>query len=97
MTASRRDKEKTACRPCCSVESLVAVDDRGQMVLPKDVRERMGIKPGDKLAVVCWEREGSPCCVTLIRADLLATSVMDLIGPAMGIGAWGGHQERKEE
>jgi len=67
------------------VESLVAVDDRGQMVLPKEIRERSGIMPGDKLAVVCWEKDGRVCCITLLKADLLATGVMDIIAPAMGI------------
>jgi len=30
----------------------------GQMVLPKDLRDRAGIKGGDKLAVIGWEKEG---------------------------------------
>ena len=37
---------------CCKVESLISVDERGQMVLPKDLRDKAGIKPGDKLAVI---------------------------------------------
>ncbi len=32
----------------CSVEAIVSVDERGQMVLPKDFRIRSGIKPGEK-------------------------------------------------
>ena len=39
-------------QPCCQVEAVVSVDERGQMVLPKEVRARAGIKPGDKLALV---------------------------------------------
>jgi antitoxin PrlF len=31
---------------------MVSVDERGQMVLPKDLREKANIKAGDKLAVV---------------------------------------------
>ena len=46
---------------CCRVEALVTVDDRGQMVLPKELRERAGIKAGDKLAVVGMESEGRVC------------------------------------
>jgi AbrB family looped-hinge helix DNA binding protein len=37
------------------VESIVSVDERGQMVLPKDIREKAKIRPGDKLAVVSME------------------------------------------
>ena len=40
---------------CCKVESLISVDERGQMVMPKEVRDRAGIKAGDKLALISWE------------------------------------------
>ena len=33
---------------CCKVESIVSVDERGQMVLPKEIRERAKIGAGDK-------------------------------------------------
>jgi DNA-binding transcriptional regulator/RsmH inhibitor MraZ len=29
---------------CCRVEALVSVDERGQVVLPKELREKAGIK-----------------------------------------------------
>ncbi len=53
----------------CRMESLVGVDERGQMVLPKDLRDKAGIRPGDKLAVVSWEKDGKVCCLTLIKAE----------------------------
>ncbi len=77
-------KKNTCCEDggaFYSVESIVGVDDRGQMVLPKEVREKLGIRAGDKLAVVMMERRGKPCCVTLIRADALADTVKEMIGP----------------
>jgi AbrB family looped-hinge helix DNA binding protein len=61
---------------------MVGVDERGQMVLPKDVREKAGIRAGDKLAVVMWEREGEVCCLVLMKADKLDTTVRDILGPA---------------
>ncbi len=66
---------------CCKVESLVAVDERGQMVLPKEIRERAGIKPGDKLALVSWEKDGTICCINLIKADELGGMVKKFLGP----------------
>ena len=33
---------------CCKVESIVSVDERGQMVLPKEIRERAKIGAGNK-------------------------------------------------
>lgn len=77
---------KSACTGmgCCQVESVVSVDERGQLVLPKELREKAGIKAGDKLAVVSWEKEGSVCCISLIKAEGLAGMVKDFLGPVMG-------------
>lgn len=68
---------------CCQVTSLVSVDERGQMILPKDIRERAGIKAGDKLALVVWEQAGKFCCLTLIKADGLGGMVREMLGPVM--------------
>jgi len=43
---------------CCKVESIIDMDERGQMVLPKELREKAHIRPGDKLAVICLEKKG---------------------------------------
>lgn len=68
---------------CCSVEAVVSVDERGQLVLPKELRERAGIRPGDKLAVVQWSKGGSVCCLTLMKADSLSGSVREFMGPLL--------------
>ncbi len=68
---------------CCSVEAVVSVDDRGQMVLPKELRERAGIKAGDKLAVVGMERDGKMNCISLIKVDDLSEMVKTMLGPVM--------------
>ncbi|MCK4912057.1 MAG: AbrB/MazE/SpoVT family DNA-binding domain-containing protein [Thermodesulfovibrionales bacterium] len=65
----------------CNVEAIVSVDERGQMVLPKDLRTRSGIKAGDKFVLVSWERDGRLCCITLMKADELAGAVKGAIGP----------------
>jgi antitoxin PrlF len=76
---------------CCRVESLVTVDERGQMVLPKTVRERAGIRAGDKLALTLHEKDGRVCCITLIRASELTSMVERVLGPVMGeLGQGGG-------
>jgi len=53
------------------------------MVLPKDLREKANIKPGDKLAIISWEKNGATCCFTLIKADSLAEGIRDFLGPMM--------------
>ena len=70
-------------KSCCRVESLISIDERGQMVLPKDVRDRAGIKAGDKLAVISWDKDGEVCCLALIKAESLALRVKEFLGPVM--------------
>ena len=67
----------------CRVEALVSVDERGQMVLPKELREKAGIHAGDKLALTSWEKDGAICCITLTRAEALTEMVKAAIGPVM--------------
>lgn len=83
----KKGKEET-CAPCspmkeCRVESVLSVDDRGQMVLPKDVREKAGIRPGDKLALICWEKNGSICCLALMKVENLSGMVKGVLGPLL--------------
>jgi AbrB family looped-hinge helix DNA binding protein len=68
---------------CCRVESLVSVDERGQMVLPKDVREKAGIRPGDKLALAIWQGEGDVCCIFLMKTEMLSGVLRSVLGPAL--------------
>jgi len=68
---------------CCQIESLISVDERGQMVLPKDIRDRANIKAGDKLALISFQKGGEICCLTLIKADNLADQVKGFLGPVM--------------
>lgn len=67
----------------CNVEAVISIDNKGQMVLPKDVRKRAGIGPGDKLALVSWERDGRICCMSLFKADELRELVKETLGPMM--------------
>ncbi|WP_455369903.1 HgcAB-associated protein HgcC [[Eubacterium] cellulosolvens] len=68
---------------CCTVESIIGVDDRGQILLPKDIRDKARIKPGDKLAVVIWESPEKACCISLIKAEYLTGTVKGILSPMM--------------
>ena len=80
-------KKQSCCLPgemsCCRVESIVSVDERGQMVLHKDIREKVGIRAGDKLAVVSMEMGGKICCLSLIKVEELEGMVKSMLGPVM--------------
>ena len=85
----RENENEPCCSPtdkgmsCCKVESLISVDERGQMVLPKEIRDKANIRAGDKLAVVNWEKGGKICCIALIKAEELTEMVKNMLGPVM--------------
>jgi antitoxin PrlF len=68
---------------CCKVEAVVSVDERGQMVLPKELRDRAGIRAGDKLAVVSMDQDGKTCCLSLIKVESITNMVKGILGPMM--------------
>lgn len=70
-------------RGCCRVEAIVSVDERGQMVLPKEVRKAAGIRPGDKLALILWRKGDEVCCLSLIKAGELTDIVRGRLAPVM--------------
>ena len=80
--------EENCCSPsalqgCCKVEAIASVDERGQMVLPKEARDKADIQAGDKLAVISWEKGGQVCCLSLIKAESLTEMVKGMLGPLM--------------
>jgi len=68
---------------CCKVESIIGIDERGQMVLPKELRDKANIRPGDKFALVSWDKGGEICCLYLIKTEYLSDRVRDFLGPMM--------------
>ena len=76
--------DRKAGAGCCQVESVVTVDERGQMVLPKEIREKANIRGGDKLALVSWRHAGKVCCICLVKAEEFAQMVQGMLGPIMG-------------
>ncbi|NIS62839.1 MAG: AbrB family transcriptional regulator [Proteobacteria bacterium] len=67
----------------CKVDSVISIDERGQMVLPKSIRDTARILPGDKFAVISWEKDGEVCCISLMRVDDLSDMVKGRLGPLM--------------
>ena len=68
---------------CCSapeelkIEAIISIDERGQMILPKDIRDKAGLRPGDKLAVLTRERNGKVCCIYMFGTDELVGMVKE--------------------
>jgi AbrB family looped-hinge helix DNA binding protein len=68
---------------CCKIEAVVSVDERGQLVLPKEIRDKAGIKAGDKLALIMHGSGGNRCCISLIKTEGLAEGIRTMLGPMM--------------
>ena len=69
--------------PCCQIESVVSIDERGQMVLPKEIREKANIKAGDKLALVRWNNTSDISFIALVKIEELNKVVQQMLGPAL--------------
>jgi antitoxin PrlF len=74
-------KQEPHSAGCCTVEAVVSVDARGQIVLPKEIRLRAGIAEGDKLAVVAMTSGGRVCCLSLMKVEELAGTVRQVLAP----------------
>ena len=83
--------EKTRGKKCCpsqptasyQIEAVISIDERGQMVLPKETRARAGIQAGDKLALVGWRKGDRVCCLTLIKMNEMSEMLGELVGSLM--------------
>lgn len=62
----------------------MSIDERGQMVIPKDVRQKIGIGAGDKFALISWGKEGKVCCLALVKVSTLNEAVKNMLGPMIG-------------
>ncbi|HTY75421.1 MAG TPA: HgcAB-associated protein [Candidatus Nanoarchaeia archaeon] len=67
----------------CRIDAVVTMDVKGQIVLPKDLREKANFKPNDKIAVVACEKDGQVCCITLLKAEKLVGAVTKTLGPLL--------------
>ena len=88
---SGQDNQNCACDPstmnsqCCKVEALVTVDKKGQILLPKDLREKENIREGDKYAIINVAPGGKPCCLILMKSNILEPMVQDALSPVLKI------------
>jgi len=83
----KKDPVDCSCRErysdTCRIEAILTVDERGQIVIPKEVRDSARMGAGDRLALVSCMKDGDTCCVMLIHADQLTTMVRSALSPVM--------------
>ena len=65
----------------CRIDAILTIDAKGQIVLPKDLREKANFKPNDKIAVVACQRGNEGCCIMMIKADQLVGAITKTLSP----------------
>ena len=89
MKRTRSKNQDSCCAPgadltgCCKVEAVVPIDERGQMILPKEVRDKAGIKAGEKLAVISCGSGSQVGCLCIVRAEGLGGILKSFLGPLL--------------
>jgi len=67
----------------CRIDAVITMDAKGQIVLPKDLREKANFKPNDKIAVLACEKNGEVCCIMMMKAERLAGAVTKTLSPLL--------------
>ncbi len=68
---------------CCRIDAVITMDGKGQIVLPKDLREKANFKPNDKIAVVACEKDNEVCCIMMVKAERFRGAVSETLGPLL--------------
>jgi len=67
----------------CRIDAVISMDAKGQIILPKDLREKANLKPNEKIAVVACEKDGEVCCIMMLKAEKLQGAVTKTLGPLL--------------
>ena len=76
MIELKQAKKKS--KSCCEIE------ERGQLVFPKDVRIKFNLKAGEKFAMVSCVNDKGLCCFTLVKTNAINDLVTKTLSPMLG-------------
>lgn len=68
----------------CEIESIIDIDERGQMVLPKEIRKKLDLDEKSKLAIVSMTKNDEICCISLMKTENLEDMVKEKLKPVIG-------------
>jgi AbrB family looped-hinge helix DNA binding protein len=69
----------------------VRVGPKGQVVVPKKIRDKLGIEPGDEMVVS--EQDGE----VRVRKHLTLQELRGILGPPTGMADWDEEKRRERE
>jgi antitoxin PrlF len=61
------------------LEAVISFDERGQLVLPKDVRAKFNLEAEEKFALVSCTNTGELCCFHIIKTQKLSQTIGKLV------------------
>ncbi len=66
------------------IEAVLTMDSKGQILLPKELRDRAGLRAGDRLVAIagCDENE-EVCCLILVKAEMVDREMKSIIAPML--------------
>ena len=67
----------------CRIDAVISMDAKGQIILPKDLREKANFTPNDKIAIVTCEKDGEVCCIMMLKAERLQGAINNTLGPML--------------
>jgi len=70
-------------KPKFSVEAIVSCDERGSLILPKDIRKKLKITAGEKLALLNIVKDEEEFFLTLIKVNALESLIKKFMSPVM--------------
>jgi len=74
---------KSSSAQCCEVEAIVSFDDRGQLVIPKELRKKFKLKAGEKFAMVSCINDEGLCCFTLVKTAQINNIIGQTLSPML--------------
>ncbi len=72
-----------SCR-ATRIEAVLTVDSKGQILFPKELREKTDIKAGDRMvAIAGCDEKGEVCCLILVRAEIVDEGLRNVVAPML--------------
>ncbi|MFX0073281.1 MAG: HgcAB-associated protein HgcC [Candidatus Hermodarchaeota archaeon] len=85
---SKNNEEKVCCdskdiTSCCKVEAVVTVDNKGQILFPKELRMSAKLEPDDKMVAITLRGNTESPIIVLVKAEMFGDIINNFLGPVM--------------
>jgi AbrB family looped-hinge helix DNA binding protein len=61
------------------------MDDRGQIVIPKNVRDKLGLTSSEKLVLISWTKSNKVESVSIMRNDVFSEIINNYYNSNRGV------------